>query len=303
MSVTATASPAGENTTVGIAWMLMTIFWFVTLDAAAKVLLAHYPVVQVVWARFFFHLLAVALILGTSLRRHARSANPRLQLARSVLMGTTTSLFFLGLQSTTLAMASTIMFMSPILVTVLAIPMLGEQVGLRRWMGVLLGFAGALIVIRPGLDGFNVGSLFLFAAACSNALYQITTRQLRHQDGQMTTLFYTATVGTVVLTAVVPFEWVPPALPDFGLMVLLGLVGGIGHLCLIRAFQAAPASVVVPFSYTSLIWATLFGYSLFGELPDRWTLTGAALIVASGLHILYRERKLHRRTEKSATIR
>ncbi len=292
MSTLSPAIPFPENATRGIFWMLATMFWFVTLDALAKYVLQSYPLIQVLWGRFFFHMLFVMLAMGLAVGRHMVSNNLPLQLLRSVLMCVTTVLFFTGLQSTPLATASTIMFLSPILVTVLAIPLLGEQVGPRRWAGVVVGFIGAMIVVRPDVSGLSLGSLCLLSAAFTNALYQIMTRKVRLNDDPMTTLFYTAIVGAVVMSVAVPFHWTPPTFSDWGLLMCLGIAGGLGHLCLIRAFRSAPASLVAPFGYTSLLWATVFGYALFDSLPDRWTLIGAALIIGSGLLIFYREHKI-----------
>lgn len=280
-----------ENVAAGIGWMLVTVFWFITLDAIAKYLLQSYPVTQVVWARFFFHLLTALVLMGTSLPRAIRSASPGLQLLRSLLLLATTTLFFLGVRTVPLATASTIMFLSPIFITVLSIPLLGEKVGPRRLMGVLFGFTGAVIVVRPGFDSISAGLLFLLAGSFTNALYQVTTRHVRLYDEPATTLFYTALSGAAVLSFAMPFEWRPPDAQGWFLLVSIGITGGIGHLCLIRAFRLAPAAAVAPFTYTGLLWASLLGFSIFGEIPDLWTLLGAALIIGSGLYIFHREQQ------------
>jgi len=279
-----------ENIVAGIGWMLATIFCFVLLDATAKYLLQTYPVAQVVWARFFFHLIGVLALVGLMLPGAVRSNRPGLQLLRSGLLGTTTVLFFIGVRSVPLATASTIMFLSPIFITILSLPLLGEQVGVRRVVGVLIGFTGALVVVRPGIAPVSVGVVCLIVAACTNALYQITTRLLRHHDAPMTTLLYSAVVGTCVLSVALPFEWRMPDAAGWLLLAGLGTAGGLGHLCLIRALRLAPAAAVAPFSYTGLVWASLFGYAIFAEVPDAWTLAGAALIIGSGLYIFHRER-------------
>ena len=275
---------------IGIAWMLVTMFWFVSLDSMAKYLMQSYPVAQVVWARFFFHVVFVMIAMGFSVRQQIKTQSIILQCARSFFMLTTTVLFFVGLHFLPLATASTIMFVSPIFVTILSVFLLGEKVGVRRWAGVVAGFTGAIVVVRPGFQGFDWSALFVLAAAFTHAFYQIFTRKARLYDSPITSLFYTGLVGAVLMTGVVPFYWQTVAVSDYLLLVSLGLAGGVGHLCLIRAFQSAPASVVAPFSYSSLIWATLFGYILFSDLPDRWTLIGASLIIGSGLYIFHRER-------------
>jgi drug/metabolite transporter (DMT)-like permease len=270
--------------------MMLAMLWFVGLDTLAKYLMQDYPLVQVVWARFFFHIVIVSALLGRRLPRVARSRAPGYQVLRSVLMLATTSLFFTGLQFLPLATAATLMFLSPIFVTVLAIPLLGEQVGVRRWAGIMTGFVGALIVVRPGITEVEWSMLIVIGAALSHALYQILTRGVRADDGPMTSLVYTGLAGAVVMSVLMPYYWQPVPAPSWLLFFGLGIAGCVGHLCFIRSFQCAPASLVAPFSYTTLVWATLFGYVLFFELPDRWTLAGASLIMLAGLYIFYRER-------------
>ena len=281
-----------ENIPRGMLWMICTMFLFVTMDTVAKHLSQTYPVFQVVWARFAFHLITVAILFRSQILQAVRSRNLKLQLIRSCLIVLTTFLFFTGLSRATLATATTMMFLSPIYVTLLSIPILGETVGLRRWLGVLAGFTGALIIIRPGSDAFDSASLFLLAAPLCNALYQLMTREARKYDSENVTLLYTAVVGVLLTSATLPFNWVTPDASAWVLLALTGALGCISHLCLIRAFRSAPASAVVPLSYTSLIWATLYGYILFDNLPDGWTLTGAAIIVTSGAYIFFREHQI-----------
>lgn len=278
--------------------MLCTMFLFVTMDTLAKHLMQSYPVIQVVWARFFFHMLTMTLVLACLHRKAMltafKSGNLKLQIFRSSLLVLTTALFFTGLSQTSLATATTIMFLSPIYVTVLSIPVLGESVGPRRWLGVLAGFIGALIIIRPGSESFTTGHLLLMIAPLSNALYQLMTRKTRTFDNNQTTLLYTAFVGVLVTSVAVPKVWLAPDLSGWLLLSLVGLLGCISHLCLIKALRNAPAAAVVPLSYSALIWATVYGYILFDSLPDRWTLTGAAIIIASGIYIFMREQQIAR---------
>ncbi|MCA3556162.1 DMT family transporter [Aestuariivirga sp.] len=282
-----------ENRTRGILWMLATMFCFIALDTMMKYLMETYSLVQVTWARFFFATVVAIIACGPRIGQLAVSGHPKQQLLRSVFLMLTTGMFNAGIRTVPLATATTIMFLNPVLVTVLAIPLLGEKVGLRRWTGVLLGFLGVVIVVRPwqeDMGAHGAGVLFLLAAAMLNANYQILTRRVRGDD-PLTSLLYTATAGAAVTSVLAPWFWSWPTGFDWLLLVGTGVAGGLGHLFLIRAFRAAPASVVAPFSYSSLIWATFFGFVIWGDWPDLWTWAGAALIIGSGLYIFSGERR------------
>ena len=274
----------------GILWMLATAFCFVSMDALAKYLSQSYPVLQVVWARYVFHLLILALVLGPRLPRVARTGRLGLQFLRSLFLLGATGLFFAALSFIPLADATAIMFVAPILVTAMSVPLLGEYVGPQRWASVVVGFLGALVIIRPGSDAMEPAALLALGAASCYGFYQIATRRLSATDAPLTTLMYSAAVGVLVSSAVVPFFWVTPSPADWLTMMGLGLFGALGHFALIKAFQAAPAVTVTPFGYVNLLWAVLFGFMFFGELPDAWTMLGAAIIAASGLYILRREK-------------
>lgn len=299
MSVAGETVGHSDNHVAGILWMLATVLCFISLDTLMKELLQTYSLVQVTWARFFFATIIAALAAGSSLPQVVKSGAPGLQMSRSLLLALTTGMFNAGVRLVPLATATTIMFLAPILVTVLSVPLLKEHVGPRRWIGVLIGFIGALIVVRPweGHVGlFLTGAGLLLMAALLNANYQIITRKVRLYDEPLTSLFYTAVVGAVVTTVIVPWYWQWPSATDWLLLISSGLLGGIGHLFLIQSFRQAPASVVAPFSYSSLVWAALFGWLFFSEWPDGWTWLGATLIIGSGLYIFHRERQ-HRQSE------
>lgn len=271
--------------------MLATMVMFAGINATAKYLTLSYPVIQVVWARYTFHVLLLAALLGPRLPRVMKTGRPGLQLTRSCLLTVTTILFFNAISRIPLADASAIMYTAPLLVTALSMPLLGERVGPRRWFGVVAGFAGALVIIRPGAGIMQYAALLPLGAACTHALYQLATRRVSHTDRPLTSLAYTPLMGMVATSAVVPFFWTAPDPRGWLLMALLGLFGGAGHFMLIKAFQASPAATVTPFSYTNLIWATLFGYFLFGDLPDAWTVLGAVAVAASGFYIFRREQR------------
>ena len=266
------------------------MFLFVSMDTVAKYLAERYAVSQVVWARYIFHLLLLFAWLGPRAPSVLRTRRLGLQLVRSLLLLLTTFFFFTALSFMALVDASVIMFIGPIVLTLLAAVILREHVGARRWSGVVIGFIGALIVIRPGTSMVQPAAVFAVAAACCYALYQITTRQLSHHDAPLTTLSYTALVGALLSSFAAPFGWTWPDASGWALMALTGLIGGIAHFCVIKAFQAAPAAVVAPFGYTSIVWSTSFGFVIFGDLPDLWTVVGGAIIIGSGIYILHRER-------------
>jgi drug/metabolite transporter (DMT)-like permease len=277
--------------------MLATMFCFISLDTMMKELLHTYSLVQVTWARFFFATIIAALAAGPALPGIIKSKALTLQLSRSLLLALTTGIFNAGVRLVPLATATTIMFLSPILVTALSVLLLKEHVGLRRWIGVGVGFLGALTVVRPwesATDMFFLGAILLLIAALFNANYQIITRKVRLYDEPMTSLVYTAMVGAAITSLIVPWYWDWPTTGDWLLLIGTGFAGGVGHLCLIQAFRHAPASVVAPFSYSSLIWATMFGWLFFAEWPAPSTWLGAALIIGSGLYIFHRESQ-HRR--------
>jgi drug/metabolite transporter (DMT)-like permease len=280
-----------ENRMRGILWMLATMACFIALDAFIKLGLEHYSLVQATWGRFVFATLFAAMWCGRDIPNLWRSKVPAAQTFRSFFLMVTTGLFNSGLLFVPLATATTIMFLTPIVTTVLSVLVLGEHVGYRRWASIAVGFLGAVIVVQPwtALSGsFNAGALFLIAAAISNASYQITTRQVRSDDPR-TSLLFTAAFGAVITSFLLPWHWQWPSGVEWAIMAASGLAGALGHLCIIQAFRYAPASVITPFSYSSLLWATLIGYVAWQEIPSQNTLLGASLIIASGLYIFWRE--------------
>ena len=266
---------------------------FCTLDATAKYLIQDHSLFLVVWARYAGQALVVTPISWQRAGpRFWVTRHPATQLLRSLCLVSATLCFFGGLRYVPLAEGSAITFMAPIFAILLSIPLLGERPTRARWLAALGGFAGILILVRPGSAVFHPATLLLAGAALSNAMYQLLTRKLPH-DSPYTTLFYTALAGTAVLSAGLPFADAPqsPGWRDAVFLLMLGLLAGVGHWMFILAFQSAPASLLAPFTYVQVVWATLYGWAIFGHLPDRVSALGMAVIVASGVALVFHERR------------
>lgn len=286
-----TPSPlASPETLRGILLMTATAAFFGGLDTTAKYLGQYIPAIEVAWLRFVTHTFFVVILLRLWSRPfHMKTRRPLLQLLRGAFMFGTTSLNFVALTYLDLTEAVSIMFATPLLVTALAGPFLGEKVGVRRWTAVSIGFLGVVVITRPGFGTFNVGVLFSLGAMLTNAFYILLTRKIGTTESSEGMIFYSGAVGSVGLapvalpTAVMPELWLVP------LIFLTGALGGFGHYLLIRAHRIAPASTLAPFIYTQILWMTVTGYLIFDEIPGLWTITGASIIVVSGLYILHRE--------------
>jgi len=269
--------------------MVLATFVLATVNVIVKHLVGNYSVMQLVWARYFFHIVLVVAFLRSKFFRGFVTKNVKTQMARSALLAVGTALYFAGLIYIQIAEASASSFIIPVLVTALAAPILGEKVGLKRWIGVCIGAIGALIIIRPGMGIMHIAILLPFGTAFVHAFYQILTRKLSATDSPMTTLAYTAVVGTVLSCLAAPFFWTQPDREGWVMLILVGVLGGVGHYFLIKAYESAQAPVVAPFFYTHFLWTTLFGVTVFGDLPDMWTFVGAGIIFLSGLYIHHRE--------------
>lgn len=283
--------PSRTEITRGMLLALLTFMLYVGMDAITKLLVSDYPALQVAWARFVVHMGVVAIVVAIRDPGLLATRHPVLQSLRSLLMVAASLFVIVGLRYVQLAESSAILYVIPLIVTALAPAFLGESAGLRRWLGVAAGFAGALLVIRPGGGAFQLAALLPLGGAFCFALFQIATRALgRTAEPALTTLFYTPLAGVLVASLAVPFVWVAPDAQGWLLLAALGLLGGVANFTQIKSLELAPASTIAPFIYTNLVWATLFGYALFGELPDGWTVLGAAIIAGSGLYVFYRER-------------
>jgi drug/metabolite transporter (DMT)-like permease len=282
--------PQADNPLRGIAMTASACAVFAISDVTSKFLSTELPIIEMTWIRYVLFLGMAATMAARAPGRPFRPRNPRLQLIRGLCVTGSSVLFVYGIREMTMAQATTISFLSPLLITVLSIPLLGEIVGLRRWAAVLAGMLGMLIVVRPGTAGFQPAALFGVASSSCWALALIITRKIAASDPPQTTLLLSSLTGAIVLTVLLPFEAVWPTWPQLALCLMIGVLSSVGQWLVVLAHRLAPASLLAPISYTQLPWVTVGGFIVFNNLPDRWTLVGASIIIASGLYTAHRER-------------
>lgn len=290
----ARANGRGDASPVtGLVLMLAAMAVVPLMDGVAKHLSATFPVLQVVWARYIFHLL---ILLPVVLWRHGASAlllrNPWLQIVRGGFLLGSTLLFFTAIAVMPIADALALVFVAPLAVTALSPLVLGERVGPRRWTAVSVGFVGVLVIVRPGLGAFHPGMLLALGAGVVYAFYSLATRRLSGSAPPLVTLVYTALLGALVMSAVVPAVWTPPGTKAWLWMVLMGSLAAAGHFLVIKSFEHAEASLLAPLGYSEIVMATVVGYLAFGDFPDFWTWVGVAIVIASGVYVSLRERRV-----------
>ncbi len=270
--------------------MCLAVCLFACMNTVVKLLSPHFSSVQIVWARTLGHLLFVlALFLPRNGLSILRSQQLGSQLGRSLLQVASTMLYFTALRSVPLAEATSIGFLAPMFVTLLAVPILGEKILPSRMMVVLVGFIGVLIIVRPGTEVFQWSSLLILGSSSCYATYQVLTRKVSG-DRAETSAIYSALLGGVITSVAVPFFWTTPVRTiDVFMLLCLGVFGGIGHFCVASAMRLAPANIMAPFSYAQLVSAGLLGYFVFGDLPSIYTWIGSAIIIASGLYLAWSE--------------
>ena len=288
---------AGSSALRGIALFIGASLSFACMDTLAKYLARDgVPVLQITWARYFFSIFCLALLIPR-LRdgRRVWSQRPGLQLGRSALLLAVTLMFFTVFSMLPLVEAVSIGFTTPLMVTALAGLWLHEKVDAARWAAVFAGFLGVLVVIRP-LDDVVADwpSLLMLLTAFLNALYHLSTRAIAGIDPPETTILYTNVVGAVVLSVAVPFIWVSVTGIVWVEFAALGFFAFMGHYLLIWAYSSAPASTLAPYTYMIVIWVGFLGYGVFGDLPDRWTVIGSLIVIAAGLYVFRRETQLRR---------
>lgn len=292
-STHAPAAPTvGSRNLTGIALIVAAVLVFSCIDASAKWLNRSLPPMQIAGMRYVGSFLLVALFMNPWNRPGLlRTANLRRQVARSLCLVLCTAMSFIALRFLPLAQFTAINFASPLIVALLAGPTLGEHIGPRRLAAVIVGLAGVLVVTRPFGHGMHPAVFLVCIMACASAVYAILTRLLAAHDRPETTMFYTGGVGALILAPVLPFVWHAPATAaDLVAITVLCTAGALGHWLMILAHRIAAASVLAPFYYLQLLGAIGIGRLVFGERPDRWTIAGGAIVIGSGLYLLYRER-------------
>lgn len=279
-----------DNPIRGIALLVSATIFFSVSDTIAKLLGQSLPVAEIGWIRYLtFVVMAAALASRGGLGR-LRVRSPATQLVRGVGLVASALFFIAALKFMPLGDAAAVGFVSPLFITALSVPVLHEVVGIRRWLAILVGLLGVLVIVRPGTGAFQPAALLVLASSAAWALASVLTRKMAGTDDAATTLLYSACTGFVLLSLGLPFVFVMPNLEQIVLALLLGIIASTGQYLMVLAYRHAGAALLAPFSYVQLIWSVSLSWLVFSALPDRLTLVGAAIIVASGLYTVHRER-------------
>lgn len=277
----------------GVLMVMVAVAIFSLGDLLAKYLTRFYPIPLIVWARFTFHLLLVVAVLGPRYRwALVRTRHLGTQIARGLLLVLGSVFFVSALKFMPLAESTAIAYLAPLIVTLMSVVFLKERVEFARWVAVFVGFAGVLTIIRPGSSVFSWAVLLPIGNALAFASYQILTRRIAGLESPYTSIFYAGLVGSVLSLLPLPSVAMPLQFPYHAIAFAgLGMLGGLGHLILIKAYEHAPASRLAPFSYSQLIWVAAIGFFAFGDFPDRWSVLGIGILVGSGVYIARHQRR------------
>ena len=286
-----TAPARADRPFKGIALILASTIFLGASDVTAKYLSASLPSIEIAWIRFLvFALIMVPAMVPGSPLYAMHTGRLGLQLMRGAALLASSLLFISGLRFLPIAEASATGFVAPLFVTALSIVFLGERVGVRRWLATAVGLIGVLIILRPGTGAFHPAAFFPIVSALAWAGTLIMTRMMSGKEAAITTMTYSSIAGVCILSMLVPLVWVAPSWHDVLFGVLIGVASTAGQWIVVLAFRYADASVLAPFSYTQLLWVSILGFLIFGEVPDIWTVVGAVFIVSSGLYTAHRER-------------
>lgn len=294
-----TAATAGApnntapNTALGALLTMFAMLCFAGMDATSKFLVADYAVGQMMWIRcIILYLFAWFIVRRTGVRAALKTPRPGLQITRALLLVVESALFVFCFKYLPLADAHALASTSPLIVIALGVIFLGERAGAARWLAVVAGFAGVLLIIRPGFRDFDWPLLVVLVGAGMWASYQILTRLAARHDSADTSLIWSALIALIVTTFVAPIDWVWPTAGAWALIVGVAMIGSVANYALIKALDYAEAGALQPYSYTLLVWATLMGFVVFGDFPDFWTIVGAAIIVASSAYTWHHDRQV-----------
>ena len=261
------------------------------MDALAKYLSWSLPVLQITWGRYFFTVVFTFSFMFIFFRKKITwSQNPKLQISRGLLLLSANILFFYSISVISLAKALTLAFIHPLIVTILSPIFLKEKVGLKKWFAVLIGFIGALIVIRPGFLELNLASMAAFGTGVCYGFYLIITRKLSNTDNPLLTLLFTGVVGAIIMSSVMPVIWVPPTLKEWIMLACIGIIASVGHGFLIYSYSLVEASKLAPLGYSEMITNIIIGYYVFSDFPDKYTFIGLFFIILSGIYVVNRDR-------------
>ncbi len=279
---------------VGVGLMLAAMAILPVIDVFAKKLgQAGMPILIVVWARALFGgLMTLPFALKAQGAQAFRPAQPLRQLARAILLFGATFLFFQALKYLPIADALAIFFVNPLVIVILSALALRERVGPRRWAAVALGFIGTLIIIRPGFVEVNPGTLYALGAGIALGSYFVMTRAMAGVADAMVLNFQTSAIGAGLMTLSLPFLWQSPSPAQWAMLAALGVIATLGHVLITKAYEHGEASLLAPLAFTEIIMATILGWWFFGDLPDRWTILGVAILIGSAIYISVRERQV-----------
>ena len=280
----------GSLTTKGVLYFLSSIGLIALVDTTCKFYTDELHAVVLVWGYFVG---ITVFVMGYYVTRGQmvllKTEQPVIQIIRPGFLVLSISGLFLGLTYLPMAEATAIGFTGPLFIVALSVPMLGERVGWHRWLAVVVGLAGVLVIVRPDGTVWHWSAATTLLGAICFAIFQILTRRLAGQEKYQTTLIYTSLAGTFWVSLLAPFFWTPPSADHALMFLIIGAMGAAAHLCIIKAFAHAQASLLAPFNYSKLVWVIILGYLVFGDVPGLDTIVGSAIIVSSGLYVLYRE--------------
>ena len=277
-----------KSVTSGITFMILTIFLFSIMNALAKGFTTHYPIIEIVWARYLSQTILTTIIFLPNIGKTIKTKRITLHLFRSLLLFGATIFMFSGFKYLSLISTITIFQIGPLIVVIFSVIFLKEAVGYRRWLSVIIGFSGTLFILKPGTDLFILYGAFPIMAAICYAGYAVSTRRLGTEENPKTNFFYTSLVGTIISSIIlIPF-FEPMTFKDCALFSVLGLFGGLGHFSFVIALGRSEASFLAPFTYFDLVFATILGIVFFSEYPDAYVILGALIIVSAGIYTWYR---------------